>query len=235
MKIRIVILFCLLSLSVFGQTFKEVKTAQDVIDNYITANGGEDNLKSVKSIAMEGNMLIMGSDVPIKIYTGNNIFYMDFAHSQFGITMAMDTKNRKGWSKFGGKLKDATEQDIEKNKANIASSLWAYYVDKDKYGISYELLQNEKVDGKDAYTVDFKNKDSLIQTVYFDTETFQRVKQIKGNNTSEYSDLRNVDNSGIYMPYKIVTGQGEVIASKYLFNSKFDKKLLKKPEEKEEK
>jgi hypothetical protein len=69
-----------------------------------------------------------------------------------------------------------------------------------------------------------------VQTVYFDTENFKRVKVVKGTMSSEYSDFRNVSGSGIYMAYKVSTTQGDVTVSKYEFNTKFDKKLLKKPE-----
>jgi hypothetical protein len=184
---------------------------------------------------MEGNMNIADSDVPMKLYTGNDIFYMNFAHTQFGITLAIDTKNKKGWTKFGSMVKDATPDEIEKNKENIASTLWAFYLEPAKYGITYELMQNEKVGDKDAYVVDFKSKDSVVQSVYFDAGTFQRVKQIKGKTSSEYLDLRDVSSSGIYMPYKISTNQGEVIVTKYEFNTKLDKKLLKRPKDKEKK
>jgi len=232
---HIILLLFLFSCSLRAQTFKEVKTAQDVIDNYLEANGGADNLRGVKSVSMEGNMSLLGSDVPIKFYTGKNIFYMNFDHSQFAVTIAVDTKKEKGWSKFGEAIKDASPADIEEHKNNIISTLWGYYIDKDKYGMSYQLLQNEKVGDKDAYVIDFLNKDSVIQTVYFDSETFNRVKVVKSSMASEYSDFKIVGNSGIYMPYRVATGEGDVTVAKYEFNSKFDKKLLKKPEEKQKK
>ena len=235
MRRKLVIILCLFSFySVSAQDFKEVKTAQDVIDNYITANGGADGLKDVKSISMDGKMNIMGSEVPLRFYIGNDIFYMNLENTQFDVIVAVDTKKKTGWSRFGNMMNDSKPDDIERTKENIEASLWGYYLDKDKYGIRYELMQNEKAGDNDAYVVDFLNKDSLIQTVYFDTKTFRRVKQIKGKQTSDYSDIKVVE-SGIYMPYKIATGQGDVVVTKYEFNAKFDKKLLKKPKEKDKK
>ncbi|MCI0448682.1 MAG: hypothetical protein L0Y79_02715 [Chlorobi bacterium] len=232
MNIKSIILLLLLFIcSLTAQTFKEVKTAQDVIDNYIESNGGADNLREIKSILMEGTMNFMGSDVPIKFYSGNDIFYMNFSNSQFPMMVAADTKKKTGWSKFGEVVKDASSADIERHKNNIISTLWGYYIDKDKYDITYQLLQNEKVGDKDAYVVEFLNKDSIIQTVYFDTENFKRVKVVKGTMSSEYSDFRNVSASGIYMAYKVSTPQGDLTVTKYEFNTKFDKKLLKKPKE----
>jgi hypothetical protein len=230
MKLKLLALLTVLIAScIFGQNFKDVKTGQDAIDNYVTANGGVDNLKSIKSVSMEGIMSFMGTNIPLKLYVSMDAFYMDFQAAQFGMTAAMDLKKKKGWSKMGSQIKDATLSEMRKNEEMASSTLWGYYYDKDKHGISYELLQNEQVNGKDAYAVDFKKGEEIIQTVFFDAETFQRVKQIKGNNTSEYTESKSVDGSGIYMPYLIKTPQGDVSVKEYRFNSSIDKKLLKKP------
>jgi len=229
-KLHVILCFIFVS-ALHAQNFKVVTTAQDVIDNYIEANGGTDNLKSVESIEMKGNINAMGMDVPLTIYTSKDYFYMNAEHSQMGITVMTDLSSNSGWTKFMGKISDAKEADIEKNRMNIESMLWTYYINKDKYGISYELLQNEKVGDNDTYVVDFKSGDSVIQTVNFDAKTFYRVKQVKGNTSSEYAEFKSVEGSGIYMPYIIKTNQGDVSVISYKFNSDFDRKLLKKPVE----
>lgn len=230
MKKLLVILCFIVTGALQAQNFKEVTTAQDVIDNYIEANGGTDHLKSIESIEMKGNINAMGMDVPLTIYAGKDYFYMNADHPQMGMTVVTDLKQKTGWTKFLGMISDAKDKDIEKNKLNIESMLWTYYVDKGKFNISYELMQNEKVGENDTYVVDFKSGDSLIQTVNFDAKTFQRLKQVKGNTTSEYSEFKSVDGGGIFMPYLIKTNQGDVVVTSYKFNSDFDVNLLKKPE-----
>jgi hypothetical protein len=232
MKIKLIFAALLFSVCIYAQEFKEVKTAQDVIDNYIIANGGADNLKKVNSIEMTGSMAFMGTTFPITVYTSYDYFYMNGGNDEFKMITAMNLKDMIGWQTMFGKTKDATIHEIEKNKVNIESMLWTYYTNKDKYGITYKLMQNEKVGEKDAYTVDFMVKDSVIQTCWFDTKTFYRVKQAKGKTTSEYSDFKNVESSGIYMAYTIKTNQGDIAVTGYKFNAEFDTSLLKKPEEK---
>lgn len=227
-KIHVILCFIFVS-ALHAQNFKEVSTAQDVIDNYIEANGGIDNLKSIESIEMKGNINAMGMDVPLTVYTSKDYFYMDANHPQMGITVMTDLSSNSGWTRFMGNISDAKETDIEMNRMNIESMLWTYYINKDKYGISYELLQNEKVGDNDTYVVDFKSGDSVIQTVNFDSKTFYRVKQLKGNTSSEYGEFKSVEGSGIFMPYVIKTIQGDVSVSSYRFNSDFDRKLLEKP------
>lgn len=232
MKIKLIaVLFSFIfALTVNAQEFKAVKTGQDVIDNYIAANGGVDNLKKIHAIEMNGNMTFMGATFPMTVYTSYDYFYMNGGTDEMRMIIATNLKDLTGWSVMFGKTKDATAKEIERNKVNIESMLWTYYTDKDKYGITYNLMQNEEINGSDAYTVDFMVKDSVIQTCWYDAKTFHRVKQSKGRTTSEYSDFRNVDGTGIYMAYAIKTNQGDVAVTNYKFNTEFDTSLLKKPE-----
>src|SRR6185295_8100302 len=107
------------------------------------------------------------------------------------------------------------------------TALWGYYTHKENYGISYELMQNEQVNGADSYVVDFNKKDSTVMTVYFDAKTFQRVKQHKIRQNTEYSDFKPVN--GMSMPYHINSEQGVITVTNYEFNGNFDKKLLERP------
>ncbi len=230
MKIKlIVILSFIFVFSAQGQEFKEVKTGQDVIDNYLTANGGADNLKKIRSIEMTGTMMLMGKALPIKVYTSYDYFYMDGGDDLMKLTIATDMKNMTGWSYVFGNLKDATKEEVQRNKITIEQMLWGYYMDKDKYGITYKLTGNEKIGDYDTYVVEFTAGDSLLQTCNYDSKTFYRVKQLKGKTESEYSDFRNVESTGIYMGYAIKTNQGDVTVTSYKFNTDFDTKLLKKP------
>lgn len=230
-RILIVLAVFFVSLTGNAQDFKEVKTAQDVIDNYITANGGADNLGKVKSIEMKGMIGIMGGNFPIHIYVSEDYFYTGVETPQMPVAIAINYKDKKGWQNLMGKVKDETPESIEKNKERVHAMLWGYYLDKDKYGITYTLLQNEAVNGNDAYVVDFIQNEKSTQTVYYDAKTFHRVMQLKGQSTSEYADFKNVDNSGIYMAHLIKSNQGDVNVTEYKFNTTFDTKLLEKPKE----
>lgn len=222
----LLVLFCI---AVNSQEFKEVKTGQDVVDNYITANGGMDNIKKINSIEMNGNMSFMGSSFPVKVYTSLDYFYMNADNPNFAFTIAINMKDNKGWQNMLGQVKDVPEKEVERNRINVESMLWSYYINPEKYGITYSLMQNEKIGDADTYVVDFMVKDSVLQTVYYDVKTFHKLKQVKGKSISEYSDIRNVNETGIYMSYSMKTNQGDVTVSEYRFNTEFDTKLLKKP------
>jgi hypothetical protein len=104
------------------------------------------------------------------------------------------------------------------------------FLDPVKYGIKYNLLPNEKVSEKDAYVVELLQEDNVLMTSYFDAKTFDKVRQVKGNDDSEFSDFRTVGSTKVRMPYTIKGKNGDVTISELKFNSKFDKKLLNKPE-----
>lgn len=231
MKIRNAVLIILFAATaLFGQTFKEVKTAQDVVDNYIEANGGKDELSAVKSIYMKGDFTGEGHAGSLEIYMGKNYFYLNLDLGVFKMKQAVDIKNGKGWTQFGDMTKDMNEDELKKNRKNAEGTLWAYYIDPVKYGIKYNLLPNEKVAEKDAYAVELQQEGAAIITAYFDAKTFDKVRQVKGNDDSEFSDFREVGTTKVRMPYTIKGKNGDVAISELKFNSKFEKKLLTKPE-----
>src|SRR4030095_4307251 len=231
MKLTIAVIICFMaSHLIFSQTFKEVKTAQDVIDNYIEAVGGKSALEEVKTIRMKGSIEGMGQGASLNIFFSNDYFYLEISSAMFQMKQAADYNNKKVWSVFGSSTKDMTSQELAKSKKNIESALWQYVLNPEKFGIKYEMLQNEKVNGNDVYVIDFKTDDSVVSTNYYDTKTFMKLRQVSGSDDSEYSDIREVGSSKVKMPYAIKNQSGDVVFSEIKLNEKFDKKLLKKPE-----
>jgi hypothetical protein len=180
---------------------------------------------------MKGNMGEGDQAGTINIYFSKKYVYMDINSPQFSLKQAIDIDKHTGWTKFGNIMKDLNEEDIVKNKKNVEGTLWGNFLEPKANGITFELLQNEMVDGKDAYVVDLMREGTSVATSYFDAKTFNKVKEIKGSMTSEFSDFKKVGSTGIIMPYTIKSQSGNVTITEIKFNTKFDKKLLKKPVE----
>ncbi len=226
----------ILSSTFYAQQFKEVKTAQDVIDNHVTAIGGADALRQVTSIKMEGSIEISGTPAPILYYVSNESYYVGVESVQFTFKTCYDGKNKTGWSQFGEKVTDFTEAQSKRTGESIVSLLWGYVLDPQKYNIVYKQLQDEKLNDADVYVIEFTRADTTVGTSYYDKKTFMQVKEIRGRNETENSDFKSVtalDDSKIMMPFSIKQ-QGTVIVKKYEFNKKLSKKYFKKPEQKEE-
>ncbi len=220
--------------SLYSQDFKPVNSAQDVIDNYIIASGGKDALNEIKSIRMKGKIGEGSESGNLEIYFSKNYVYMDIVMKEFTMKQAIDVNKKKGWTQFGEMIKDMTEEDIKKNTKNMDGSMWGNFISPKEHGITYELLQNESIDGTEYYAVDLIRDSLTVSTSYFDMKNFNKVKELKGGMTSGFSDFRKVKDSDVVMPYKITSQTGDVIITDITFNSSFDKKLLKRPKDKKE-
>ena len=49
------------------------QTADEVVGKYLTAMGGADKLKSIKTVKLEGSLSTQGLDIPITITRKNNV------------------------------------------------------------------------------------------------------------------------------------------------------------------
>lgn len=228
--ILIIIVF-FTALNIDAQEFKPVKTANDVIENYIIASGGADALSKVESIRMKGKIGEGEEAGSLEIYFSGKYIYMDINMKQFTMVQAIDIKKKKGWMKFGTMVKDLKEEEIMKNKRNIDGSMFGKYLDPAANNIKFEMLQNEEVNGSDCYVIDVIQDSLSASTEYFDTKTFNKVRENKGGMTNTFSDFRKVGSSGVFMPYTISSQTGDVTLSEIAFNSKFNKKLLARPKD----
>lgn len=232
MKIRFIlaslaVLVCIAS----GQDFKEVKTAQDAVDNYIKATGGEDAIRGVKTIYTRGKVGEDGSG-SVEALISRDIMYVNAVTPHVTYIQAIDFKNKTGWTEVAGTVTDMKPEDIESAVKRAESTLWGNFIDAKEKGITYELMQNENINGTDVYVIEIKKDGTTTGTAYFDSKTFYKVKETRGNNTTEFSDFKKVGSGGIVMPHRIVNAISDVTATVIEFNAKFDKKKLKKPEEK---
>jgi hypothetical protein len=227
----LILVFLIFSVSLKAQDFKEVKSAQDVIDNYLLASGGADKLSEVESISMQGKLGNGEQSGTIEIYLGKKYVYMNIKSDMFAMTQAVDIDKKKGWTKFGTMVKDMTEEEITKSKKTMEGTLWGNYLYPKENGITFEMLQNESVKGNDAFEIDLIKDGTAVSTSFFDAKTFNKVKEIKGKMISEFSNFKPTGSLGIIMPYTIKSQTGDVEITEIKFNSRFDKSLLKKPKD----
>ena len=196
----------------FGEPVKaspipEGLTAQTVIDNYITARGGKENIEKVKDITSSATATIQGMTLNIKAfkkapgkicvetYMGPNLLSKQVCD---GVAAKMSSP--QGEQKLEGEMLEQM-----KYEAILFPEL-----EYQKEGYSLELLGAEDVDGEQTFKVKVTNPAGKAQTIFFSKNTGLIVKEVsstpQGNSialTHEYTEV-----NGVKFPKKVSQSMG---------------------------
>lgn len=185
-------------------------TAESILDKYITAIGGRDNLMKVKDkvTVLRGGVQGMKIKIEIKQKAPNKLYQMvDFGTG----TQKTIFDGKKAKTIAMGQEKEVKGDMLEvlKIQANLYLPL-----DYKKYNITATLSGMEKVNGKDAIKVTFKAPTGKTWIEYFDKDSGLKVKQQstislpQGSFTQviEYKDYKDVN--GVKYPFKLIQSMG---------------------------
>jgi hypothetical protein len=143
-----------------------------------------------------------------------------------------------GWRKDRSGITILTGDELQQSRENAIFNRILRYNDKDVFA-EVKLLGQEKIDGKDAYAVEYTLKSGNKWTSYYDAETFFEIKSVtdvviqstKLKREVSAEDHRKVE--GILFPFKIkqVTpvNQVEIIIDRYILNGEVDEKIFAAP------
>jgi predicted Zn-dependent peptidase len=188
-------------------------TAKKVIDKYINALGGKDNLEKVKdkTTIMRGS--VQGMNITMMIYQkAPNKMKQEMDAGAMKQDVYFDGK--KAVMTVGGNSQEITGEGLEAIKYEALIHP-LFIIDSVK--VNSKLDGIEKINGKDAYKVEMSLPDGKTWLEYFDTNSGLKVKDSKqvtvpqGTFTreTEYSDYRNVD--GVLFPFKLKQSIGQQI------------------------
>ncbi len=175
-----------------------------VIEDYIKAIGGKDELQKVKSVAITLGMSMQGMtlDVLQKRLAPN----LELTT----VTMGGNVVNKSlfdgttGYQEQMGQKREMGKDDIEEKKAQTSLFEQLDYL-SDKYHL--QAAGTEKVDGKDAYKIMVTLPNGKTQTEYYDVvskllvrvDKEQVANNMTVNNSIEFGEYKKVGN--ILMPY----------------------------------
>jgi zinc protease len=182
-----------------------MKTAAEIIAKYITAIGGEAELKKVNAIETKGTMEVQGQklDASIKQLAPN----LEITEVSMGGNVVMkDAFNgTTGSQSQMGQKKDTAPDELatKKEKQGLFEQLY--------YGKGYTIVVvgNEKVGTADAYKLTVTSPSGHKATEYYDVTSgllLKEEKSVKASGTDvqvtiEYGDYRKVGN--VLLPYKL--------------------------------
>lgn len=231
-KIQIAILCALIS---FAAVKASAQTVDEIIDKYTDALGGKAKLGTLKTVRMDGNMNIQGTDVAI-VNTRLNMVGSRTDISVMGTENYQLVTATKGWVYMPIQGQTAPEEmpdDQFKNSYNLLDVQGILFNYKDK-GVLVELAGKESSDGAENYKLKVTNKLGFISNYFIDTKTYRVNKvsakiSVNGEEmdvTTSFSNYKqNAD--GFWFAYTSSSTRGEINYDKIETNIAVDEKIFK--------
>jgi hypothetical protein len=186
MKTLSLSLFFLIILNtVTGQTFKDVKTANDVLENAITALGGKDYLLSVKTLYTDMSTEMDGRKVhwitkemlpnkgAFQIVYNDRIVFQNWYDGKTGYEIINGNKRKA----------DPEEFKSKQYKKNIFNEL--DFIDPELWTI--ELVGEEKVNDENCYKIKAALINGELRNLYYSKSTFYMLREDKLSNSEKDS------------------------------------------------
>lgn len=214
--------------------FAQGQTVDDIIDKYIAALGGHENLASLQTVIMEGKITTQLSDLGIT----NTISHLTGLRLEVEINgiinnqVANTTKGTVFWPSNGMTSPEEMEpgQFLSiVNQMDIQGVLFNY---KGK-GIHVELIGKEEINDSMAYHLKVRFKNGTTSHFYVDIKTSLLVKitekpvlnNPKAEITTYYSNYKqNVD--GYWFAYTVTTANGTIYYEKITTNLPVEESLF---------
>lgn len=185
-------------------------SAEEVINKYIDAKGGRENLLKMNDLTTKLKAKVMGMSIDVTIKQKMDAkFYSIVDAGAFKQEQVFD--GVKGKTSMMGQEMEIGEGELEVMQIEARMNPELYLAE---LGIEPILKGIEKIEGKDAYRVDLILKSGMVVNTYYDVENGLLVRQVASistpqgemTKTSDYSDYR--DTNGYMRPYKMKSKVG---------------------------
>ena len=188
------------------KSIPEGVTAQTVIDNYIEAIGGKENLENIQDITIEASTNMNGMEIKQKTYKkAPNKFAMIMSMNGSVIMQQVYNGERAIVKSFQGE-QELTGEDLENLKVEAALNAELKY---DELGVNLTLESIEQVEGKDAYKIKVENPTGKTTYDFFDVEsglhilTKETIVAPQGEFTQMQAFLNYQEVDGVKFPFTI--------------------------------
>lgn len=176
-------------------TFLSAQTAKEIIDKNIELSGGLSNWKLLNSVSLQGKVTLgINDEYPIKIYQQRPNL------TKTVITIGKKETAVEGYNGTKGYAMNYATNKIQEYPNYVAESFDNDFIDWDSKGFDAKYLGKEKVGEIYCHKVELTK--NVNKTMYFfDVNSYMILKEIKKDETLNYSDYRMVGN--LMMPYRI--------------------------------
>jgi hypothetical protein len=154
------------------------QTADEIINKHADAIGGRQKLAAIKNIYMEGKSNINGTDVPFKVWTvDKQATRIEFSFG--GMTGYTIIRKDSGWgfSPFAGQTHpEPMTADQVKGSQSQLDAAGDNLIDYKTKGYKVTFEGKDDVDGTEAFKLQLKISDSLVETYYIDPESYYVIR-----------------------------------------------------------
>ncbi len=188
----------------FSKPVPEGVTAKSVIDNYINAIGGTNNIKMVNTVQMNGDVTIEGVPIPLKVETKSmtpNKESMEMTAEGMGTLMKQKWDGTTGFREQQGQKMPLSEEEIADKKDDLGM------FPETKYDLSNVTLESiVDIDGVENYKVKVMNNDDASYRFYnvetgllSQEESTKKAQGQEVTTTVKYANYSEVN--GVKFPY----------------------------------
>ncbi len=187
-------------------SFAHAQSADDIINKYVDAIGGKDNLSKVNTLSMQSSTQVMGNDNPVVIDMINGKAYKSVT-SFNGQQLVTAYTDKGGWTInpfSGGSGAVALPED------QYQAGKYDMYIGGALYNYAINHVGKVQLEGIDsgAYKIKYTSPDNVESTYYIDTASYLlkkmvRQTQMQGQDVSmitTFSDYQKTP-EGISIPY----------------------------------
>lgn len=181
-------------------------TAEKVIEGYLSALGGKDNLRKIKDISMVLQASIQGN--PVEIVQTAKAPNKSLNEVKMG-GMVVQKEVYNGQKAVSYQMGQEIPMTEEQMKESAYKSVMFPELEYEQWGVETALKGMEKVDGKDAYVVEVVLPTGTTSTQYYSAETGLKVKETMHIDTPQGNMVQNIsyadykEKSGVKFPHKV--------------------------------
>lgn len=187
-------------------TSSPITSADDILNTYVTAIGGQAAIDKLKTRVMKGTIKTAnGLTLTYEIdQSAPDRAYEKFVSERGGMERAVT--GAAGWEKNQQGVRDITGQQLSDLKLSL--QLFRNLKLKEQY-TSLRLGRKEKIGDRDVYVITGTTPDKKRERLFFDAETGLLVRRITYNETmigtipeqTDFEDYRDV--GGVKLPFTI--------------------------------
>ena len=213
----------------------QAQTADEIIEKYISAIGGKEKWKQVKSMKVNGFIEVQGIKINFTQQAIHNVGVRVDAEFQ-GQKIIDITTPTKGWSQnpFGGRssLQPISEEELKQKLDEL--DIQDEFIDYAAKGSAVDFLGKDEEDGNEFYKVKMTTKNNNESVYFFDVNTsliYKEEKTVKQQGqemkmVTKVFDYKTIP-FGIKIPHKSEQMGQILVTDKIEVNTTIDENIFK--------